>query len=282
MNTIGEKKINQILTKRLQGKVATTFTGSHDLKRIKEFKIKITRKKLLESFNLQNNKIKKIVVLAPHAFSDTSHNDGIIFFKDYFSHYKETLKFIYKLNKMDILWLIKPHPSSNLYGENGIAESVLQKYKSKNIKLCPKMNNINLINICDHAITCTGRIALEFACNGKKSIMGGINEISKFNIFENSKNKDQYFNKIKNISNLKTLNKKQKLNAKKILYYLDNFKPEIFLSGSKILTDKIINEYIHNKENYLKELNKKLKNKSFYEDDFFRNLTKHFSQNIKY
>ena len=39
--------------------------------------------------------------------------------------------------------------------------------------------------------------------------MGGINEISKFNIFENSKNKDQYFNKIKNISNLKTLNKKQ-------------------------------------------------------------------------
>ena len=69
---------------------------------------------------------------------------------------------------------------------------------------------------------------------------------------------------------------------KKVLYYLDNFKPEIFLSGSKILTDKIINEYIHNKENYLKELNKKLKNKSFYEDDFFRNLTKHFSQNIKY
>ena len=128
---------------------------------------------------------------------------------------------------MDILWLIKPHPSSNLYGENGIAESVLQKYKSKNIKLCPKMNNINLINICDHAITCTGRIALEFACNGKKSIMGGINEISKFNIFENSKNKDQYFNKIKNISNLKTLNKKQKLNAKKNLYYLDNFKPNL-------------------------------------------------------
>ena len=32
-------------------------------------------------------------------------------------------------------------------------------------------NSENLINICDHAVTCTGRIALEFATVGKKSIM---------------------------------------------------------------------------------------------------------------
>ena len=57
MNTM-VKKINQFLTKRFVGKVATTFTGSYDLKRIKNLRLKLLEK-TLESFNFQNNKIKK-------------------------------------------------------------------------------------------------------------------------------------------------------------------------------------------------------------------------------
>ena len=49
-------------------------------------------------------------------------------FTDYYSHLKETLLFVnQEADTKNILWLVKPHPSSAVYNENGIVERLVKK-----------------------------------------------------------------------------------------------------------------------------------------------------------
>ena len=56
-------------------------------------------------------------MVGAHAYSDAPHSMGSDFvFMDYYSKMKETLDFIYR-NDGKNLWIIKPHPMQNYYGE---------------------------------------------------------------------------------------------------------------------------------------------------------------------
>ena len=76
------------------------YSKSSLLKKIKVFK------------NYEN-----IILVGAHAYSDAPHSMGSDFvFMDYYSKMKETLDFIYRNDEKN-LWIIKPHPMQNYYGE---------------------------------------------------------------------------------------------------------------------------------------------------------------------
>ena len=96
-------------------------------------------------------------------------------------------------SKEDILFIIRPHPASKLYGEKGIAEHLLKKKNFKNIILCPNVTTQNLIQICDTVITMKGTIGLEFAVAGKKPITCGYPPYSNMGITKNFYSKKNFF-----------------------------------------------------------------------------------------
>ena len=76
------------------------------------------KKDLLKLLKMKKQRIDKIYLFAPHAFSDAPHGQGKeILFRDYYTHCKETLNFIRRNNFKNCLWLIRPHPTRRKYGE---------------------------------------------------------------------------------------------------------------------------------------------------------------------
>ena len=132
----------------------------------------------------------------------------------------QTLNFIKKNKNDDVLWLVKKHPSSEYYGENGVVEKVIKKINYKNIKLFPeKINTINAIKFCDAVFTGRGTIGMEFACYGKLAITAGEAPYSYMKFNKVFHNKDSYFKYIKKISNIKTINPSQSIIARKTLFF---------------------------------------------------------------
>tara|TARA_B100000965_G_scaffold378460_1_gene373399 strand:- start:8 stop:1192 length:1185 start_codon:yes stop_codon:yes gene_type:complete len=223
---MSENYLDKFFINRYKGKISTLRTNKLDILNSNRNKKKYTKKRFLRKvFNIDKLD-KKIVVIAPHAFSDAPHHDGIIFFKDYYEHFYKTIDHIKNKKLKNIYWVLKPHPSSKNYGEKNIVENFEKKLNLKNVKMCPKdIDSQDLSAICDHVVTCTGTIALEFAIKGKYSINAGISEYSNFGVTLDHTNKKSYFQTLENIDKIKLLNKKQILFSKKLLYFLENFSP---------------------------------------------------------
>ena len=178
---------------------------------------------LINYYQIENLKFDKIVLIAPHAFSDASHVIGTKFiFQDYYDHLYETLKFIKTEKIKNVLWIVRPHPSSKRYGEVGVVENLIKSLDYKFIKLCPdKVSSENLINLCDNVITGRGTIGLEFACFGKYALISGASAYSDLGVSLEFKSKKKYFLTLKNICKIPKLPKKYIKLAKSIFYYLE-------------------------------------------------------------
>ena len=235
-----EKRIDNFLKKRLKAKVITGLTGVQDLLFAYSSKIILTKEKLLEALNINKKIIKKIVLFAPHAFTDAPHGRGSFFiFRDYFAQFTETLEFIDNKEYKDILWIVKPHPTSIFfYGENGIVKDFIKKTNNPMIQLCPEnLNTGNLIDICDLVVTGRGTIGLEAATRGKTSIIAGGAAYSGLNVAIEHINKKSYFKTLSNLEKISKLKKTKIMLAKKALYFFDIKKIE--LRESKILDDNV-------------------------------------------
>lgn len=257
----------------------TSLPGQGNMRRFKDniSKKLFNRDQLLKKFSFKKNKITKIILIAPHAFSDAPHDNGLdMIFNDYYSHFKETVTYINtNIKNREILWLVKPHPASKHYKENGIVENFVKKLKNKNILICPKnISSHNLTLICDNAVTLRGTVGLEFACQGKYSITAGFASYSNLGFTLEPKNKDQYFYYLKNITNIPKLNKKQTLKAKKILYFFETKKQDNRLENSKVYSEFIDN---NDKSFFCKKLIDNFKNMNSIENDpYYKDIANKF------
>ncbi len=218
-----KKDLYNFLAKRFDRKIKTNFTSSKDLIATNKNKINYSKDQLLKHVGQKNKKFKKIVLIASHAFSDAPHGLGTEFiFSDYFEQLKQTLLFISKNNNKNILWLVRPNPTSNIYGETNIVENLVRNLNIKNIKLTPKnISSINLIRICDNVITGRGTMGLEFACFGKKPIFAGSATYSGLSFAKEINSKKKYFQQIIQLLKVKKLNNSDILLALKSLYFLE-------------------------------------------------------------
>ena len=238
---ISQKNADKFFTKRMKGKSKLVHTNTFDGIGVKTKDILYSnRHKKLYSKSSLLKKIKvfknyeNIILIGAHAYSDAPHSMGSDFvFMDYYSKMKETLDFIYRNDEKN-LWIIKPHPMQNYYGEKKINDHLFNSYKKHNIKICPKnINTSNLLNIIDIVISGRGTILIEALCFGKKSVALGSNPYSGPNLFIECKSKDQYFKLLKNLKRLKKITSDVSYFAKKKLYYIENYQP-IFSPSSLI------------------------------------------------
>ena len=235
------KKINQFYNDR-KIKSNKSFSWTRD-----NFKNANKKSTLGNNFlnKLSNSKSKKIL-FAAHAFSDAPHQKGINYtFSDFYNQFEETISFVNKKDSNNI-WIFRPHPSSYLFDERHIFKKIIKKYKMKNILFCPSGVPIKkLYEICDIVVTGTGTVGLEFICEGRPAILAGTSGYSAKNLTPYyAKDKNKYFNFIKNIDKLKKPNKTQILLAKKVLFFLESGNHIIKqITAKDFLEDKICKEF---------------------------------------
>ncbi len=275
-----KKKIDLYLQNRFKGKIK-------QINAIDAFKNK-NNSTYFEKFLKKNKKkfkYKKIGVFAPHAFSDANYSSGPFLFMSFYQQYVKTINILKK--SKDIFWIIKPHPSSNIYREQGLIDHEIKNINCKNMLLCPKeISTSYILKIADLLITGRGTIGIEYACIGKKPIIAGDAFYSNLGFTNQPKNFEKYKKEILNGKNNK-LTKKQIINAKKALYFLafknSHIKSKVvpFTTFLEIdLKKKLIDQYF-DKESlkkgiggnlFYKKLVKNMSKKSILNDDFYISL----------
>ena len=259
------------LKKRYSGMLKTSYTSRSDVAIANKNKINLDKKKfLLKYFN--NRKFKKIALITPHAFTDAVHGAGKRFiFENYYEQFVQTIEFIYNYKKNDILWVIKPHPRSKDYKEEGQVEEVLKKFKKKNIILLDKkISTLSAIKISDLIITGRGSIGLEASSLGKKVIIAGYAVYEKLGFTIEPKNKEKYFFEMINPKNYNPLEKSKILKARKYLYYFDNVRSYNLPKGQlEILTP---GEFYY--KDFFKRISNFMLKKKYLKDNYYLGIDK--------
>ena len=241
-------------------------------------KVNLTKKDLFNQMGIGIEEYSHIVLIAPHAFSDASHESFDMIFDNYYEHFVETLEHVKKnKNLNDTLWIVNPHPSSHVFKEEGIAKSFVDSLNCKNIILFPKHINVfSALRSADTIITCRGTIGLEFpACFGKKSIIAGEAPYSGFGFIEEPKNKEEYFKCLDNIKSISLMTDEEKQLAKKVFYFyeclqLNSCETTILPTNRFLSPDAFVNTILE-----------KLNSKKFKEDEYYCNARKSILNNIK-
>ena len=268
-----KKKFNIYFNNRLNGKILYP-TAKHAYLKKKDY----TKSQLMKIFISKKSKYSKLGLFAPHSFSDTNHGWGKIIFRDYYTHFVETLEILSKNKKT--LWLIKPHPARHYYKEEGVIENVLKTQGFENIFLCPEdITPKSAIIAADIFVTGRGSMGLESACFGRKAILAGESFYSDLGLTYNPKNKEEYEKSIMKVSDNKLA--KSKIILAKKAFYSQAFKnssidSKIFPIKNYIninLRSKIVKqEKSSRKDDYLLNLNKRLKGNSILEDMMFKSF----------
>ncbi|MCL1139585.1 hypothetical protein [Shewanella pneumatophori] len=164
------------------------------------------------------DRTKKNVIIMPHAFSDFPHiAEGL--YNDYYVWLVELLKMVKDIHNVN--WLIKPHPTSYVFNEIGVVESLLNDLGASNVKVVPKdMNTASVKDIADVILTVRGTPGLEFATFGIPVVTAGKGCYSGYGIDIEAATKQDYFKIINNLDDVYRLDDIQIRNAKMVFYYL--------------------------------------------------------------
>lgn len=199
---------------------------------------------------------KNIIML--HIFRDSPFHiiDRNRIFADYIDWIKYTLE-ILKLSKEK--WLIRPHPNCLRWGENSrkvyfnIVKRYLIKISNKNIKFDSlKLSNIEILRNAKRVVTYSGTAHIEAACLGIKPIIISNTTLNHYdkNIVLKPKTVKEYSDLLLKDCQSFTLNKKQIMFAKFILFFNENISHIRGDLNSKSLyrNDKIyfFNSYLQN------------------------------------
>jgi hypothetical protein len=183
-------------------------------------KIKVFRSKN-EIYNFfEWDKKKPIVLILAHELSDGNTNNKWNLFQNDMFWIMKTIKNIKKIK--DINWLIKAHPSENIYNSKINTKSIFKEYcyNQSNIKLFPEnFESKNLNKFISAALTSHGSAGYEYPGLGIPTIICGDTPYSELGFTIEPKTKAQYFEFLKNIKTLKKLNS-EKIKKSKCFYYL--------------------------------------------------------------
>jgi hypothetical protein len=126
LKNLKKKKVINHYQSRKKLKIKPDYTDSYFV--ANKFKENL---KINTFFKNLSTTYQKIILIAPHAFSDAPHINGKLIFKDYYTQFIETLNFIKKIeNKNNFLWIIKQHPGNFLYHEQEIFKEIVLNYVS--------------------------------------------------------------------------------------------------------------------------------------------------------
>lgn len=129
-----------------------------------------SRAEIEETLHLERG--AKIFFILAHVFSDAPHLSPRMLHVDYYDWLRATLDICTR--NPDVSWVVKPHPSSDIYGEAGQVERMVADLGCKHVVLCPADMNTKSLSVCaDSIVTVHGTAGLEFACLGIPAILAG-------------------------------------------------------------------------------------------------------------
>ena len=171
----------------------------------------LTKKELLQNLNIHNN--NKLCVIFTHVFNDATFFYGKSLFSSYEDWLKEILLFI--KDKKNTNWIVKIHPANLLRSKISLEEKLIEKVFKKlpdHIRIIKPNSNINTYSFfgnIDVALTVRGTIGCELACYGIPVITAGTGRYSNEGFTIDPKNKNEFFNFLKDINKIKKLNSKK-------------------------------------------------------------------------
>ena len=178
---------------------------------------------------------RKIVFVLAHVFSDAPHLSSAMLHADYYQWLSTTLDICAK--STGVSWIIKPHPSSAIYGESGLVERMVQDVKSSNVLICPADLNTKSLSTCSDAlITVHGTAGLEFSCLGMPVVLAGKPFYSGFGFTNEPHNKADYEKTLIGLSDIVPLTSDQ-INKALEVYAIWN---QQFDWHNPIITSKVL------------------------------------------
>ncbi len=177
----------------------------------------ISSMSLKESMNLSGE--KPLVLVAAHIFRDAPHAYPDVLFDDYKDWLVQTCRALSK-NK-HVNFVVKEHPSADLYNEEGEIARMLGDIGLANHLLPSDINTSSLMNIVDVLVTCGGTAGMEFACFGVPPILAANPPYSKSGFTQNSETIEEYLCKLRDCHNLDKLNTQERAIALNNLYLIN-------------------------------------------------------------
>lgn len=164
------------------------------------------RKDLLDELGVAQQ--QRIGFILAHVFCDSPHLSTSMLHADYFRWLETTIECA--ADTEGITWIVKPHPSSALYGEEGLVESMVQGAGRDNVRVCPAdMNTRSLIDCADVVVTVHGTAGLEYACFGIPVILAGTPFYASFGFTHEPETAEEYCALIKDAAKLDRLSPEQ-------------------------------------------------------------------------
>ncbi len=128
----------------------------------------ISKELLIREMNLDPK--KPIAVIMPHAFSDANHVDPWMLYRTYYDWYVRVLELTAKVDHVH--WLVRFHPSSHMYGEEGVGQKIAAKYP--HIKTFGSdIQTSSVFDVADSVLTVRGTAGLEALYFGIPAILSG-------------------------------------------------------------------------------------------------------------
>lgn len=270
-----KQQLEEYLEKRFSGNIF-----QHDVLNAYKDKKQYSKKKLLAKLGISSQDNIFIAYVMPHAFSDAVHGAGPILFRDYYQWYVKTLDHIATID--NVLWIVKPHPSSYKYGEEGIAEAVFRKLNAKNVVLCPvDMTTASVFDTADAVVTVRGTIGIEAPCMGVPAVLAGDAPFGGYGFTHDPKTQEEYFQILSNIKGLKRLTEAQMTKARQALYWyhLSRFSKSTVIPGIKITPGQTKEAVEQLWDKIFRDLRINLKTKTFVEDPYYQKLENFLSGN---
>lgn len=162
---------------------------------------------------------KKIVLVMAHVFSDAPHAYPETIFQDY-RHWLISTCLMLNANP-NIEFLIKEHPSSSLYDEEGKIETILEKLSFKDKILKKDINTASLFSAVDYIVTCGGTAAMEFAAEGVPVVAASKPPYWEMGFCTVATSLDHYESILANIHEMIPLNEVARANALLSLYVIN-------------------------------------------------------------
>lgn len=178
-------------------------------------KLTYGKARLLEMFGLDPR--KKMVFVLAHAFSDAPHVGGKLAFDDYYDWLRQTLGRLSA--NQDVNVIVKPHPSSYMWGEKGAVEVLLEELGATNIHITPSdFSTLSIKSIADYVVTARGTAGLEYSGLGIPAITCAQGYYSGFGITHEHIDRDAYFQALDDIVTLQPLSTDVSQRARVLLY----------------------------------------------------------------
>lgn len=230
---------DEILRQRFQGNQGDV----REAQRIFKNKLDCSADELKDIMGLDKN--KKTVVIFSHCLSENPHKCSTQLYEDCYSWLIETLQYIRDIDNVN--WVLKGHPvAARKYGEEGVLESLFEKYKSENIHWFPNEYNSALTTqIADVVLTIYGSAGMEYSCLGIPTVHTGKAFYADFGYTVFPKSIDAYKEQLRNMDKLERLTQEQREMAKLV-----------FICNAKVRAEKF-DEY----DEQMRELNS-----NFYND----------------